>query len=101
MAGVRDHIKLLYVKAAAGPRLALAVILFAQGAADLAVSKTVAKCLGCGCCGWQLGPGLVAGGEPEVPVRVEGLSVRESRRIFAAPCFPGKFRDGIWQQLSH
>lgn len=47
VAGVRYHTKLLSVKTAAGPKLALAMILLAWGAADLTLSKMLAKCLGC------------------------------------------------------
>lgn len=97
--GVRYYIKFFYVKVVVGFRLFLVVIFFVQGVVDLVVSKIVVKCFGCWCCGWQLGFGLVVGGELEVFVRVEGLSVRESRRIFVIFCFFGKFRDGIWQQF--
>jgi len=62
LAGVRYHTKLLSVKTAAGPKLALAMILLAWGAADLTLNKTLAKCLGCWYDGWQLGIGSVAGG---------------------------------------
>lgn len=46
VAGVKYHSKLLSVKTAAGPELALAMILLAWGAADLPLNKTPAKCLG-------------------------------------------------------
>lgn len=47
VAGVRYHIKLLSVKTAAGPKLALAMILLAWGGADRTLSKMLAQCLGC------------------------------------------------------
>lgn len=61
VAGVRYHTKLLSVRTAAGPKLALAMILLAWGAADLTLNKTLAKCLRCWYDGRQLGIGSVAG----------------------------------------